>query len=225
MCLRKVIDINITKRLHVVFTIGCLQYFLFVLRVEIMKILKIMLLCSLSIPLIALTGCKSIPPYSNEYAQARLDTQGISLDQEKAEQIGQRFTQTFNHLGTSAFLTQASALYADELFINDTLSQFSQRSKLLEHFTGMNKRVSHAKVELLNTSYSQDSAYVHWHMRYDLHFFGTKRTMNSFGISEIKINKDHKIIFQQDFWDPANGLYRSLPYVSGAYAWVLPFKK
>ena len=49
--------------------------------------------------------------------------------------------------------------------------------------------------------------------------------MDSFGISEIKVNPNHQIIFQQDFWDPANGLYRSLPYVGGTYSWVLPFKK
>ena len=38
-------------------------------------------------------------------------------------------------------------------------------------------------------------------------------------------NKDNQIIFQQDFWDPANGLYRQLPYVGGAYSWLLAFKK
>ena len=49
--------------------------------------------------------------------------------------------------------------------------------------------------------------------------------MASYGISEIKINAKQQIIFQQDYWDPANGLYRSLPVFGGAYKWVLPFKK
>ena len=190
-----------------------------------MRLVKTLIATALSLPLLLLAGCKSIPSYSADYAQSRNGIQGIALDQAKAQDIGLRFTSAFNTLGTPEFVERAGSLYADQLFINDTLSQFSSRKKLLEHFQGMNQRVSNVTVSLLNTSYHQDSAYVHWHMAYDFKMFGTTRTMDSFGISEIKVNRDNKIIFQQDFWDPANGLYRSLPYVGGAYSWVLPFKK
>lgn len=190
-----------------------------------MRLVKTLIATALSLPLLLLAGCKSIPSYSADYAQSRNDIQGIALDQAKAQDIGLRFTSAFNTLGTPKFVENAGALYADQLFINDTLSQFSSRKKLLEHFQGMNQRVSNVTVSLLNTSYHQDSAYVHWHMAYDFKMFGTTRSMDSYGISEIKINENNKIIFQQDFWDPANGLYRSLPYVGGVYSWLLPFKK
>ena len=190
-----------------------------------MKLVKTLIATALSFPLLLLAGCKSIPSYSADYAQSRNGIQGIALDQAKAQDIGLRFTSAFNTLGTPEFVENAGALYADQLFINDTLSQFSSRQNLLEHFQGMNKRVSKVSVKLLNASYHQDSAYVHWHMTYDFKMFGTTRSMDSYGISEIKINENNKIIFQQDFWDPANGLYRSLPYVGGVYSWLLPFKK
>lgn len=190
-----------------------------------MRLVKTLIATALSLPLLLLAGCKSIPSYSADYAQSRNGIQGIALDQAKAQDIGLRFTSAFNTLGTPEFVERAGSLYADQLFINDTLSQFSSRKKLLEHFQGMNQRVSNVTVSLLNTSYHQDSAYVHWHMVYDFKMFGTTRSMDSYGISEIKINENNKIIFQQDFWDPANGLYRSLPYVGGAYSWLLPFKK
>lgn len=190
-----------------------------------MKHAKKILVAALSLPLLFLAGCKSIPSYSSDYAKARTNIQGVALDQAKAQDIGLRFTSAFNTLGTPAFIERAGSLYADQLFINDTLSQFSSRQNLLKQFEGMNKRVSNVSVKLLNTSYYRDSAYVHWHMAYDFKMFGTSRSMDSFGISEIKVNEDNKIIFQQDFWDPANGLYRSIPYVGGAYSWVLPFKK
>ncbi|WP_171265097.1 nuclear transport factor 2 family protein [Acinetobacter sp. ANC 3813] len=190
-----------------------------------MRLVKTLIATALSLPLLLLAGCTSIPSYSADYAQSRKGIQGIVLDEAKAQDIGLRFTSAFNTLGTPEFVERAGSLYADQLFINDTLSQFSSRSDLVEHFKGMNKRVSNVTVKLLNTSYYDDSAYVHWHMAYDFKMFGTTRTMASYGISEIKINDNNKIIFQQDFWDPANGLYRTLPYVGGAYSWVLPFKK
>ena len=180
---------------------------------------------TLLLPLIFLAGCQSIPSYSSDYAKARTNIQGVTLNEASALNIGTQFTSTFDTLGTPEFVEKASQLYSEQLFINDTLSQFSSRSDLVEHFKGMNKRVSNVTVKLLNTSYSHDSAYVHWHMAYDFKIFGTTRTMASHGLSEIKINDNNKIIFQQDFWDPADGLYRSLPYVGGIYSWVLPFKK
>jgi len=189
-----------------------------------MRLVKRVIATALSLPLLLLAGCKSIPSYSADYAQSRNSIQGIALDQAKAQNIGLRFTSAFNTLGTPEFVERAGSLYSDQLFINDTLSQFSSRQNLLEHFQGMNKRVSNVSVKLLNTSYHHDSAYVHWHMAYDFKMFGTTRSMDSYGISEIKIDSNNKIIFQQDFWDPANGLYRSLPYLGGVYSWLLPFK-
>lgn len=190
-----------------------------------MKHTKKIVLASLTLPLLWLTGCKSIPSYSSDYQQARDSIQGVILNDEKAREIGTRFTSTFDTLGTPEFVEKAGSLYAEKLFINDTLSQFRSRNDLVEHFKGMNKRVSNVTVKLLNTSYYQDSAYVHWSMAYDFKMFGTTRSMASHGISEMKVNEQNKIILQQDFWDPADGLFRSIPYVGAAYSWVLPFKK
>ncbi len=190
-----------------------------------MKHTRKIVLAILALPVMWLTGCKSVPSYSSDYKQARDNTQGQPLNDEKALDIGTRFTSTFDTLGTPTFVEKASLLYADKLFINDTLSQFRSRNDLVEHFKGMNKRVSNVTVKLLNTSYYQDSAYIHWSMAYDFKMFGATRSMKSHGISEMKVNQNNQIIFQQDFWDPADGLFRALPYVGGAYSWVLPFKK
>ena len=190
-----------------------------------MKHMKKILITALCLPVFLIGGCKSIPSYSQDYANARQTVTGKMLNDAEALEIGQRFTGAFNQLGTDQFIDQASQLYADQLFINDTLSQFSKKTDLVEHFKGMNNRVSNTQVTLLNTSHYEDSAYVHWRMAYDFRIFGQTRSMMSHGMSEIKVNDQNQIIFQQDFWDPADGLYRSLPYMKGVYAWLMPFKK
>lgn len=188
-----------------------------------MKAIKTLLVSTLA--LVSLAACKTVPSYSSDYTQADRQIQGINLTDQQALDIGTRFVAAFNTLGTPAFVEQASNLYADQLFINDTLSQFSQKKDLVQHFQGMNNRVSNVSVKLISATHHQDSAYIHWQMAYDFKMFGRTKTMDSYGISEIKINQANQIIFQQDFWDPANGLYRSLPLVGGAYGWILPFKK
>ena len=188
-----------------------------------MTLLKTLAISTLT--LISLVGCKSIPSYTSDYRQADKNITGVALDQEKAQMIGNRFVNAFNTLGTPDFVKNASELYADRLFINDTLSQFSNKQDLIKHFEGMNKRVSNVTVKLVSATHQRDSAYIHWYMAYDFKMFGRTKSMASYGVTQMKINGSNQIIFQQDYWDPANGLYRSLPYVGSGYSMILPFKK
>lgn len=187
-----------------------------------MKRLKTLMATTIAV--LSLTACKTVPSYTNDYANADQNIKGITLNNEQAYDIGSRFVAAFNTLGTPVFVDRASSLYADQLFINDTLSQFAHKKDLIKHFEGMNSWVSNVSVKLISATHHEDSAYIHWKMAYDFKIFGTKRAMKSYGISEIKINQANQIIFQQDFWDPANGLYRSMPVVGGIYGWILPFK-
>ncbi|KXZ70065.1 nuclear transport factor 2 family protein [Acinetobacter venetianus] len=188
-----------------------------------MKLLRTLAVSTLT--LLSLAACKSVPSYTADYEKAKKEITGIMLDDQQAQKIGQNFVAAFNTMGTENFVKNASQLYADQLFINDTLSQFSNKQDLIKHFEGMNEHVSNVSVTLISATHKQDSAYIHWHMVYDFKMFGRTKTMSSYGISQIKINQQKLIIFQQDFWDPANGLYRSLPYVGSGYSLTLPFKK
>lgn len=175
--------------------------------------------------LLSVGACKSTTSYTADYEKANKEISGINLDPAQAQMIGEHFVAAFNTMGTADFVKNASQLYAENFYINDTLSQFTTKQALVKHFEGMNQHVSHVSVKLISTTHQQDSAYIHWHMVYDFKILGRTKTMSSYGISQIKINADNLIIFQQDYWDPANGLYRSLPYAGSGYSLILPFKK
>ncbi len=119
------------------------------------------------ITLVGLTACKSVPSYSGDYGKAERQITGVTLNDEQALEIGHRFVAAFNTLGTPSFVSNASQLYADQLYINDTLSQFSQKKDLIKHFEGMNARVSNVTVKLISATHHQDTAYIHWYMAYD----------------------------------------------------------
>ncbi|ENU24099.1 hypothetical protein F993_01415 [Acinetobacter proteolyticus] len=188
-----------------------------------MNVIKKLAISTLS--LLSLVACKSTPNYTHDYEQADQEIIGITLNDMQAQMIGQNFVSAFNSMGTVNFLKNASQLYADNLYINDTLSQFSTKNELIKHFAGMNEHVSKVSVKLISATHKNDSAYIHWQMNYDFKMFGRTKTMSSYGISQIKVNSKNLIIFQQDYWDPANGLYRSLPYIGTGYSLLLPFKK
>ena len=127
------------------------------------------------ITLVGLTACKSVPSYSGDYGKAEQRITGIELDDQQALDIGNRFVAAFNTLGTHSFVNNASNLYADQLYINDTLSQFSQKKDLIKHFEGMNARVSNVTVKLISATHHQDTAYIHWYMSYDFKMLGRSK--------------------------------------------------
>ncbi len=145
------------------------------------------------ITLAGLTACKSVPSYSGDYGKAEQKITGIELDDQQALDVGNRFVAAFNTLGTPSFVNNASNLYADQLYINDTLSQFSQKKDLIKHFEGMNARVNNVTVKLISATHHQDTAYIHWYMTYDFKMLGRSKTMASYGISQIKINDQQKL--------------------------------
>lgn len=77
----------------------------------------------------------------------------------------------------------------------------------------MNARVNNVTVKLISATHHQDTAYIHWYMTYDFKMLGRSKTMASYGISQIKINDQQKIIFQQDYWDQRMASTVLYPYL------------
>ena len=163
--------------------------------------------------------------YTQLYETNNAAIQGVQLSQSQADALAARFAETFNQLGTPKFLSAARDLFADDLYVNDTLSIYYHFKDMMPHFEGMNQSVSDSHVVIQHALLAGDSVFVHWKMTYTLKMFGSKKTMSSYGISQLKVNDKDKIIFQQDYWDASNGLYRQLPVLSGVYRLLLPLKQ
>ena len=94
---------------------------------QLMKFLRTIAVSTLT--LLSMFGCKNIPTYTSDFEQANKQITGISLNDETTDQIGQRFVAAFHTMGTTNFVKNAGQLYADNLYINDTLSQFSNKKE------------------------------------------------------------------------------------------------
>lgn len=176
-----------------------------------------------SISILSLAGCHVVnSSYTQVYEKNNISIQGIQLSQAQADDLAGRFAQTFNQLGTPQFMTSARELFAEDLYANDTLSVYYRFTDMVSHFEGMNQSVSDSQVVLQHVFLAGDTVFVHWKMTYTLKLFGSKKTMTSYGISQLKMNQNGKIVFQQDYWDANNGLYRQLPVVGGVYRALLP---
>lgn len=163
--------------------------------------------------------------YTQAYETNNAAIQGVQLTQPQADALATRFAENFNRLGTPEFMPSVRDLFADDLYANDTLSIYYHFKDMKSHFEGMNQTVSDAHVVIQHALLAGDSVFIHWKMTYTLKMFGSKKTMSSYGISQVKVNDKDKIIFQQDYWDPSNGLFRQLPVIGGIYRLLLPLKQ
>lgn len=176
--------------------------------------------------ILSLAGCHSMnSSYTQVYEKNNQSIQGVQFNQTQADELAGRFTATFNQMGTPQFMVAARDLFADDLYVNDTLSVYNHFADMTDHFEGMNSSVSDASVVLQHVLPTGDSVFVHWKMTYTLKIFGSKKTMASYGISQLKMNQNGKIVFQQDYWDANNGLYRQLPVAGSLYRMLLPLKQ
>lgn len=171
-------------------------------------------------------GCSSrLVSYTPLYEQQSLAVRGSPPDVASAARLAHRFVDTFSAMGTDAFLPAADQLFVPGgLYVNDTLSVYHDYSQLRRHLADMNRSVRGAQVMLVDDWVSGDSVFVHWRMAYTLSLLGSQRDMVSYGISQLKTDATGRIIFQQDYWDSNNGLYRELPRVGWFYRWILPMK-
>ncbi len=174
--------------------------------------------------LLSTTGCSLGPTsYTALYEVQVSAVQGVTPAPEAAEALAHDFIDTFGRMGSKDFLPALDGLFADgDIYVNDTLSVYRDYTPLRAHLAGINQSVHAARVSLVNYWIEGDSVFVHWRMSYTLAVLGVRSDLTSHGISQLKMNQAGRIIFQQDYWDGNNGLYRQLPVVGWFYRLILP---
>lgn len=188
-----------------------------------MNIIQPRTCCLLSLVLCAwlLTGCGNKPmkqnPVNNyvaEYEAARQQVAAIAP--EDAAAIAQNFVDVFNSALETGFRERVSAMYADEVYFNDTITTIREKGVLVDYFEESFGPVETYQVEALDHISRGEDIFVIWKMEMDFRPGRKLRKSLSIGISQLRVNDQSEIIFHQDFWDSTEGLYRHIPVLGSA---------
>lgn len=167
------------------------------------------------ITLLFITGCTQAPPqpYADAY-QAALErypgTTRITPD------MTARFVRFFSHDNNDGATTDTPALdptelYGEPLYFSDTLLTTENRSAALQHLNRVRSGTRSLMVTVLDTQVDGQDVYLVWHMRATFAPVRSPVTSTTLGMSHLRFDDTGRIIFQQDFWDSAEGLYRHVP--------------
>jgi hypothetical protein len=111
---------------------------------------------------------------------------------------------------------RAAALYAEDVYFSDTLTNTRSRDVVIGHFERLAGAGTRIDLEVHERIQRGADVYLVWSM--GARFEAASRAIESdtIGISHLRFNDAGQIILQQDFWDAAHGFYQHLPVLGAA---------
>lgn len=157
-----------------------------------------------------LAGCATRPADSiAESLSADRDVRGVVLTASEEKQAIVRFKAFFKYVTPDSVREQTSGLYAEDAFFNDTLKTVRGRRAIEEYFTKTAAHVDLFQTEVVEVARSGDNYYVRWIM--DVRFRGSKKTIRTIGVTQLRFDPAGRIVLHQDFWDSTAGFFEHLP--------------
>lgn len=137
------------------------------------------------------------------------DEAGIDLGLE-------RFRQSYADLTSARVGEKMAALYASEMFFNDTLHTFHHRDQLAAYMARTGSSLSESSVEVRQVMRDGPDVFVRWTMSFRTRAMGRDIHSQSIGMSHLRFNANGEVVVHQDFWDSGHALYAHLPFVGFA---------
>jgi len=102
--------------------------------------------------------------------------------------------------------------YAEDIYFNDTLKAVSGRGALAHYLAGSAGAVEDCRVQVLSTTRTSEGEHLlRWRM--SIRFKRLRRGVDTetVGLSHLRFGADGKVVYQQDYWNAADGIYEHIP--------------
>lgn len=156
-----------------------------------------------------------MPPVTYLEQLGRLEEDGAPFEPGSEEELlaVERFQDLLADFKAPGFAQRIPAVYASDVFFNDTLKTVLGAEALQHYLAGSAAALESGKVEFLDWVVREGNYYFRWKMSLRFKRVARGRTHVSFGMSHVRFDREGKVALHQDFWDSAGGLFEHLPGV------------
>lgn len=164
-------------------------------------------------PIILISACSGTSmqsAYVNDYQKALQSSASRPVTNTDAVN---GFIEVFNKTQHGDVASIIRETYAETLYFNDTFRTITDRNTLINYMQQTGQQVDWLEVQVQDIAHSEHDMYVRWIMRMQFTVMGKKVESESIGISQLRFDKQGKIILHQDFWDGVDGFYQHLPII------------
>lgn len=132
-----------------------------------------------------------------------------------------RFQDFLTRIDDEAFIREhALKVYAKDAWLDDTLVVHQGATAIRDYFLETAATVTSCEVKIDDVSKSGENHYVRWTMVFSAPAMSGGSPVHSVGISQVRFDREGKVVFHQDFWDSGQNFYAHLPVASGVVGYI-----
>lgn len=111
-------------------------------------------------------------------------------------------------------------VYADSLFFRDGFKELYSMEELEPYMLESTEPLRSCTFEFSEPVMNPPDYYLHWTMRVSMKRDKPGHLEEVIGMSHLRFNAEGRVVFQQDYWDPTDVLYRRIPIARGLIGYV-----
>jgi hypothetical protein len=102
--------------------------------------------------------------------------------------------------------------YAKDVWFNDTLKTVVGRDALAHYLRESAEAVDACTVRIIDSTRNAEGEYlVRWTMMIRFKRFKKGQDTHSIGLSHLRFDRDGRVVYHQDYWNAAEGIFRHIP--------------
>jgi hypothetical protein len=135
---------------------------------------------------------------------------GSDLEAEALARFG-RFFSDFSPARIEHLLPET---YAEDVVFDDTLKTLRGRDALAHYLGESAAAVEACQVQIVDEARSDNGDYyLRWRMMIRFKRFRRGQDTWSIGMSHLRFNAEGRVVYHQDYWNAADGLFEHIPLV------------
>lgn len=172
--------------------------------------------------LLVLSGCSTGPADAAAgYRAALAQRPGVTLsDNAAGRAAAARFAALYADLSVPNVEARIRETYAPDAWFNDTLATKEGIDAIEAYLLRTARDAESVQAVIDDVAVSGSDCYVRWTMVIRTPNLAGGRALTTAGLSQLRFDRQGRIILHQDFWDPGAGIYQHLPLLGPAIRFV-----
>lgn len=129
----------------------------------------------------------------------------------------ERFVDFYKTYSPDVVRAKVRELYAADAFFRDPFTEVEGIDAIEAYFVRGAENADVVHFEIASVAESGGDYYVRWVMRYQATRDDDRPLDEAVGMSHVRFDPSGKVVFQQDYWDPARGIWEKVPVLG----WLL----
>lgn len=173
---------------------------------------------------VLMTGCSTTYPRLTEpnraYQEALASTSDAGTGSDRAGEGVARVIALFEDFSAENLRANVRNVYADAFYFRDGFKEIRNLDELETYMVQSTEPLRFCTFEFEKPIQRGNDYYLRWVMKVSLNSDPEDHVEQVIGMSHFRFNDEGKVVFQQDYWDPSDVLYRRIPIAGRMINWV-----